>query len=339
MRGSNQIERGSPARAAGRAPARGLRRWGAAAPLPARLAAASQPSPLDVDRLLDWAEATYPSLFPRSDHTFTRASPDYTYYYREYPPTGNDLGVSGQDVYVRGPVAGAGVRRVGTIADYECDALPEACWPGATIEAGRRLAGAWVSYGVDLPSRAYVIRSAQDWTTLWQGLHGPASAPPPVDFATEVVVGGANGWGGGCGDFGALQVLRQGSERLLWGQSWTPPLVACPAIETPQVAFLALAQPVTEVQFVHVNACWHPLPIAGFADPQLRTLAPDAPAYVVAFNAGVDPIAETARLAAVYGFTAKDVGAAGFRADFVPPVLAQMRCEPALRSIAHNRAS
>lgn len=51
---------------------------------------------------------------------------------------------AGQDVYVQGPAVGANLRKVGTLADYECDALPETCWPGATIETAQRLDGAWI---------------------------------------------------------------------------------------------------------------------------------------------------------------------------------------------------
>src|SRR5690349_6819853 len=70
---------------------------------PVRLAAATSPSLVDVDTLLNWGEATYPPLFLRSDAGFTKASPGYDYYYRDYPATGNSLGVSGQDGYVQGP--------------------------------------------------------------------------------------------------------------------------------------------------------------------------------------------------------------------------------------------
>lgn len=302
---------------------------------PARLEAAAPASPLDVDMLLDWAEATYPALFPRSETGFTRASPGYDYFYREYAATGNALAVARQNVYVQGPAAGNTLRQVGTIADYECDALPEACWPGATIEIARRLDGSWASSGMALPSRASVIRNAQDWTALWQQLNGPTSAPPAVDFSAEVVVGGTNGWGGSCGGFGALRVLRQGGDlRLLWGKSWNPPMIACTAIVVPQVAFVAVAQPVDSVQFVQVNGCWRPLPVAGAVDPQLL---PDAPAYVMGYQPGVEGVAETGRLQARYGFAATAVSATGFAADLPAPVLAQLRCERSLRFITHNR--
>lgn len=305
---------------------------------PARLAAPNLPSPLDVDMLLDWAEATYPPLFPHSNLKFTRASPGYDYYYREYAATGNALGVAGQDVYVQGPAVGTNLRQVGTIADYECDALPETCWPGATIETFRRLDAAWMSAGVDLPTRAYLIRNAQDWTALWQQLNGPTSAPPPVDFTTEVVVGGTDGWGSSCGSFGALRVLRQGSDlRLLWGKSWNPPMISCTAMVVPQVAFVAIAQPVADVQFLEVNGCWRPLPVSGYVDPQLRSLVPAAPAYVVGYHPGIDAVTETARLQTKYGFTAKNAGADGFAADLPAQTLSQMRCERSLKSITHNQ--
>lgn len=120
--------------------------------------------------------------------------------------------------------------------------------------------------------------------------------------------------------------------RLLWGSSWNPPMISCAAIVVPQVAFVAVA-PVAGVQFVQVNACWRPLPVTGHVDPQLRSLVPDAPAYVVSYRAGAAGAAETARLQTQYGFTAKDVGAAEFAADLPARVLAQMRCERSIQSI------
>jgi hypothetical protein len=312
----------------------------APSPRAVQLASALTPSPLDYDMLLDWGEATYPKQFPASVRRFTKASPDYVYYYREYAATGNKLGVSGQDVYVQGPAVGGGLRNVGTVADYECDALPETCWPGASIEPVRAVSWGMVSYDIALPKRAYVIRNQQDWTAIWQELHGPASIPPLVDFNSDVVVGGTNGWGTLCGGFGARHMLRQGGDlRVLWGEPWyPPPMTACAAILQPLVAFVTVALPVTRVEFVPVHACWNPVPMTGRVDSNLRTSMPQAPAYVIAYRPGVDAAAETMRLQAVYGIAPKSAGATGFAADLAASVLAQMRCEPSISSIAHNQS-
>lgn len=312
----------------------------AAAPRAMQMASsASAPSPLDYDMLLDWGEATYPNLFPASDRRWTSATPDYRYYYRHYAATGNDLAVSGQDVYVQGPAVGGGPRQMGSIADYECDALPETCWPSAAIEAVRPVSWGSIPYDAALPKRAYVIRNQQDWTAIWQELHGPGTVAPAVDFSSDVVVGGTNGWGSACGGFGALRVLRQGSDlRVLWGMTWyPPPMTACVAIIQPLVAFVTIALPVASVQFVPVHACWQPVPLSGSVDPNLRTSMPTAPAYVIAYRPGVDGASETNRLQAVYGIAPSGAGAGGFAADLPAAVLAQLRCEPAIRSIAHNQ--
>ena len=83
-------------------------------PVPSRLAAqaaAALPTP---DQLMDWAERTYPALFP--DHQTNLISG--TIVYRFYPKSGNYLGVSGNDVLVLGPISDNTTRTVGTLAQF-----------------------------------------------------------------------------------------------------------------------------------------------------------------------------------------------------------------------------
>jgi hypothetical protein len=69
-----------------------------------------------VEVLLDWAERTYPTLFPGPAATQWLAP----YQYRYYPATGNHLGVSGGDVYVLGPISQHTIQRVGSVDDFRC---------------------------------------------------------------------------------------------------------------------------------------------------------------------------------------------------------------------------
>lgn len=80
------------------------------------------------DTLFDWAERTYPSLFP--GHPATQlASP---YIYRHYPSTGVYLGIWTNDVYAMGGPFGPRPSRVGQVASFWGLAVtksPEsACW-------------------------------------------------------------------------------------------------------------------------------------------------------------------------------------------------------------------
>jgi hypothetical protein len=59
---------------------------------------------------------------------------------------------------------------------------------------------------------------------------------------------------------------------------------------------------------------------------------------MVLFKDGVDPQAETNRLATFYGFQPKAVYQAvnGFAAEFSADVLEHLRCEPSIKSIEHD---
>jgi hypothetical protein len=74
--------------------------------------------------LLEWAEATYPQLFP-GPHTGVLVSGPYTY--RFYPQTGNYIGYASGGIYILGPVSGNALRFMGPLADYACTISPSSC--------------------------------------------------------------------------------------------------------------------------------------------------------------------------------------------------------------------
>lgn len=80
----------------------------------------------NVNDLFDWAERTYPNIFPgRAVNQL--AAP---YWFRFYPSTGNYVGVDGQKVYVLGPVSGGALTQVGTLTDFRCQVRPSDCVAG-----------------------------------------------------------------------------------------------------------------------------------------------------------------------------------------------------------------
>lgn len=80
-------------------------------------------APDDVERLLDWAEASYSQHFPGHAQTLR----DGPYRYRHYPQTGNYVGVAGVEVYVLGPVGGGPLLKVGELGEFRCRVQPEQC--------------------------------------------------------------------------------------------------------------------------------------------------------------------------------------------------------------------
>lgn len=79
--------------------------------------------------------------------------------------------------------------------------------------------------------------------------------------------------------------------------------------------------------------CANPAPLYGEFDP-------NAPDYDVVFHDGIDPIAETDRLAAVYGFTPTSVHTfvPVFFAPLTDDVRDRLRCEPSVQLIEYNAA-
>lgn len=78
-------------------------------------------------------------------------------------------------------------------------------------------------------------------------------------------------------------------------------------------------------------ACSNPAPLLGTRDPL-------APNLLVQFKAGVNPAAETARLAAVHGFTPTHVYLefAGFAAPLSPAATAAVRCASSVQLVEHD---
>ncbi len=79
-------------------------------------------------QLMDWAEKTYPALFPAAGKTDGTSAP---YTYRYYPATRNYIGVStgaaAVDIYLYGEISGWSIARVGALADFICTVSPDAC--------------------------------------------------------------------------------------------------------------------------------------------------------------------------------------------------------------------
>ncbi len=80
---------------------------------------------IDAEVLLDWAEMSYPQLFPGTQKSLV--SPPYVYRY--YPATGNYAGVSGKTVYVFGAAfpGAKSPQAVGQLEDFKCRMYPGDC--------------------------------------------------------------------------------------------------------------------------------------------------------------------------------------------------------------------
>jgi hypothetical protein len=79
-------------------------------------------------------------------------------------------------------------------------------------------------------------------------------------------------------------------------------------------------------------SCLQPAPLLGQANPM-------APGYIVVYHSGVDPVAETSRLAARYGFIPTHVYTAallGFSASLTPMSVGGLRCEPSVSYMEHD---
>lgn len=101
-------------------------------PMVADAAQAPQATPAWVPKaagLMQWAEQTYPHLFPAGPQDRTWSS----FTYRRYPETGNLLAVAGEGIYIAGPVSGGPAVLVGRLADFSCTINPEGCLPSASL--------------------------------------------------------------------------------------------------------------------------------------------------------------------------------------------------------------
>lgn len=295
---------------------------------------AVQGAPYPPSMLVRWAEATYPHYFapPVLPLQFPLTSGPYTYFF--YSATRGYLGFSGQDVSVLGDFTGNTVRRMGTLSDYQCDVLPEACWTGAQTVSPPRVPVAPLFSNSPGGLAAYVVRDEQEWQSAWTQIVASPSTPAPIDFSRNAVIGGTAGWGwNGCSSL-RTTVLRNGADyRILWRIEDTSAFSVCTQALTPHVALFLVDQPVGVVRFVQVPPCANPLPTIGAHDPV-------GPRFTFLFQDGVDAGSETSRLAATYGFQLVTVFSstpAGFTADFpTTDPIAQLRCERSIKSIAHG---
>lgn len=85
--------------------------------------APAQAQLLDDKALFDWAEGTYPSLFP--GHPADQSAGTFTYRY--YPTSQNALGVSDGAVYALGPFSNNALHRIDTLAAFQCLVYPARC--------------------------------------------------------------------------------------------------------------------------------------------------------------------------------------------------------------------
>ena len=133
---------------------------------PSYLAAAqSLPTP---DQLMDWAERTYPTLFP--DHQANRSSDSIVY--RFYPKSGNYVGVSGSDVLVLGPISDNAITKVGTLAQFAESVAAASPAVASDAEAARFLLQAQFSAS---DAEISVVRSQGFVGWLEQQFNAPAS--------------------------------------------------------------------------------------------------------------------------------------------------------------------
>lgn len=208
------------------------------------------PTVISPEMLLQWAESAYPQHFLPPGQPTQVAS---TYTFRHYPYTGNFLAVAGQDVFVLGAFTGFAPQRVGSLADYQCDVLPSACWSGAVPAAVSYVPGV---YGAAWPRKSYVIRDAQAWAAAWaerENFGWPEPDRPSVDFTRYAVLGGGDGWAT-CNQIEVKLILRQGADyRVFWGDQPRDPFLGCAAVLTPRLAFVLVPQPVGNVEFVRIT--------------------------------------------------------------------------------------
>lgn len=85
----------------------------------------------DADELMDWAERTYPHLFPAGPGSDRWER----YTYRRYLGTGHLLGVADGVVYVLGPLTGGALQSFGRLRDHTCAVFADTVACGGTKPA------------------------------------------------------------------------------------------------------------------------------------------------------------------------------------------------------------
>lgn len=154
---------------------------------------------ITADSLMDWAERTYPQLFPSGASTAT-SSP---YVYRFYPETQNYLGLDGAQVVGLGPFTAGQIQRFGRVSDFACEVDASTCSGGPL--AGRRWRVArlleqddlpvqgQLDYAIDDTGRVLVAFQKSDGQrnvlyAVW--VHQDATGAPVVDAPREIDIAG-----------------------------------------------------------------------------------------------------------------------------------------------------
>lgn len=83
---------------------------------------------IDASTLFDWAENTYPTLFPKGPVNQQLTAGGKTYTLRYYAAPGNYLGVgSDQHVYALGAFTNQAIQDFGLLSDFTCQVRPDQC--------------------------------------------------------------------------------------------------------------------------------------------------------------------------------------------------------------------
>lgn len=105
---------------------------------------------------------------------------------------------------------------------------------------------------------------------------------------------------------------------------------------------------VSALVVIVVTSCKNPLArnaLAGITEPPgdgclavTGTFDPAAPAFIIEYKSGVDPVATTAQLSAKYSFTPIHVYTAlpGFAANLSPQAVKGVSCELSVKVIEHD---
>lgn len=97
----------------------------------------------DATALFNWAERSFPALFPAGPQNQSVTVDGKTYTIRHYAGTQNYLGVSGDEIYGLGPFTGNMLQSFGRLGDWSCEVLGQTCLSG-TVASATAWAGAMV---------------------------------------------------------------------------------------------------------------------------------------------------------------------------------------------------
>ncbi len=96
---------------------------------------------IDASSVFDWAERTYPTLFPTGAANQDIEHDGRHFIVRHYAATGNYLGLSGQEIFGLGVFTGQALVGFGRLDDWACTIIGEPCLSG-TVASGAAWSGA-----------------------------------------------------------------------------------------------------------------------------------------------------------------------------------------------------